>query len=346
MSENIYLNKKNIRQKKLNIKKNIYNKLKSIFDIFINPKKQKIKNKIYKFIVIFIIIICISFKKIIFVNGSAIKKLNNKERNLKVCLCVIGKKENLYVKEYIEHYKKIGYNHIFIYDNNDINDEKFEDIIQKDIICGFVTIINYRGYILDQTNAYKDCYEKNNRDYDWLSFFDFDEFLEFNNKNQTIQTFLSSKRYVNCQNIKINWLIYKNNNSLYYNNNTLQKRLTIPLYKDGANIHIKSTVRGNLSENYWSKRANPHTSLTNFTSCNSLGKKINYDSPYNIPPNFNYAYLKHYYYKSFEEFCLKIYRRVTNDKNNIFNKILLNLFEKNKNNKEKLKIMKKIFKIK
>ena len=39
----------------------------------------------------------------------------------KICLCVIAKNENLYVKEYIEHYKKIGYNKIFIYDNNDKN---------------------------------------------------------------------------------------------------------------------------------------------------------------------------------------------------------------------------------
>ena len=57
---------------------------------------------------------------------------------LKVCLCVIGKRENRYVKEFVEHYKKIGYNKIFIYDNNEINDEKFEDVIQDEINKGFV----------------------------------------------------------------------------------------------------------------------------------------------------------------------------------------------------------------
>ena len=36
-------------------------------------------------------------------------------QDIKVCLCVIGKKENLYVKEFIENYKNIGYNHIYIY---------------------------------------------------------------------------------------------------------------------------------------------------------------------------------------------------------------------------------------
>ena len=39
---------------------------------------------------------------------------------INVCLCVIGKGEKLYVKEYINYYEKLGYNHIFLYDNNDI----------------------------------------------------------------------------------------------------------------------------------------------------------------------------------------------------------------------------------
>ena len=45
------------------------------------------------------------------------------DTHIKVCLCAIGKKENLYVNEYLNHYKKIGYSHIFLYDNNEIGDE-------------------------------------------------------------------------------------------------------------------------------------------------------------------------------------------------------------------------------
>jgi hypothetical protein len=46
----------------------------------------------------------------------------------------------------VEHYKKIGYDKIFIYDNNNIGDEKFEDVLSKQISNKFVEIINYRGY--------------------------------------------------------------------------------------------------------------------------------------------------------------------------------------------------------
>jgi len=111
---------------------------------------------------------------------------NFKYSNIMISLCVIGKKENLYVKEFINHYKKLCYNHIFIYDNNDINEEKFEDVIQNENNQHFVSIINYRGYKgkekHPQFDTYKDCYEKNNKNYEWLSFFDFDEFLDLNPK--------------------------------------------------------------------------------------------------------------------------------------------------------------------
>ena len=70
----------------------------------------------------------------------------NKNKELKVCLCTIGKKENLYVSEFVEHYKKIGYDKIFIYDNNNVGDEKFEEVLSKQISNNFVEIINYRGY--------------------------------------------------------------------------------------------------------------------------------------------------------------------------------------------------------
>ena len=71
------------------------------------------------------------------------------------------------------------------------------------------------------------------------------------------------------------------------------------------NIHIKSTVRGNLSVNYWLNLKNSHSSTLNVTTCSSSGKIIKYDSPFNYPPNCKNARLNHYYYKSFEEFCLK-----------------------------------------
>ena len=237
---------------------------------------KNIKNNIIIFgfftkliLIIFLIIIFEIFK-----NKRLIK---NFTKPLKVCLCVIGKKENLYVKEFINYYKKLGYNKIFIYDNNDIFEEKFEDVIKNEINQEYVSVINYRGYQgknnHPQFDAYKDCYEKNNKKFDWLSFFDFDEFLEIIQKNETIQDFLNNKRFQKCQIIKINWIVYNNIKSLYYEKKPLQERVKSKGFLD---IHIKSTVRGNLPMNYWSKTTNPHSSINKYISCSSSGKIINF----------------------------------------------------------------------
>ena len=91
---------------------------------------------------------------------------------------------------------------------------------------------------------------------------------------------------------------------------------------------------------------NPHTSLNKFISCSSSGKIINSLSPYNVPPDVKYAYLKHFHYKSFEEFCIKIKRGHADSLNKYLKYRINNFINKNKNNKEKLKIMKKKINIK
>ena len=132
------------------------------------------------------------------------------------------------------------------------------------------------------------CYSKFNRRYDWLSFFDMDEFLELNEKYKNISEFLKDKIFENCQNIKINWLFYINDKILYYENKPLQERMKTIIYDDLHNKHIKSTVRGNLNTNYWDNLVNSHTSLLNVTSCSSSGKIIRFDSPYNCMLNYYY----------------------------------------------------------
>ena len=268
-------------------------------------------------------------------------------QDIKVCLCVIGKKENLYVKEFIEHQKNIGYNHIYIYDNNNINDEKFEDVISDAIIGNFVTIYNVRGLKNHQVKSYKDCYEKNNKQYDWLSFFDFDEFLYIKH-NKSIQEFLNDEKFKRCKNVKINWLYYTDNDLIYYENISLKERFTSYKLDYEANRHIKSTVRGNLSRNYWAKLGTPHSSPLRYYCCDTFGKRISHSTPFNIP-NYEYAYIKHYWTKTLEEFCIKI-KRGRADIEVIFDNDYWNLrfqqfFALNNKTNEKINYIKKNFNI-
>jgi hypothetical protein len=38
-------------------------------------------------------------------------------------------KKNKYIREFVEHYKNYGVDKIFLYDNNELNGERFEEVI-------------------------------------------------------------------------------------------------------------------------------------------------------------------------------------------------------------------------
>ena len=309
---------------------------------FIQPKKKGFK----KYKLIFLLFLFLFYLTLIVYN-ILLKKIKikiNRKENIKICLCVIAKKENLYAKEYVAHYKKIGYNHIYIYDNNDKNDEKFEDVLQDEIYSNFVTIVDIRGRVKGQCYVYNDCYEKHHKEYDWLSFFDFDEFLEVKAKN--IQEFVTNPRYNKCIVIKTNFLFYSDNGLLLYDRRPLEQRFTKALYRHGCNAWSKVTVRGGINENYWSKGCTPHTSRFKVTNCDARGKIVSYKQGY-TRPNFKYAYLKHYYTKTAEEYYIKSSRgsAFNNVKwTNRRKKYKFRLFFRyNKKTKEKVEILKKLF---
>ena len=66
---------------------------------------------------------------------------------MNIALCAIAKNENLYIQEWVKYYKDLGISKIFLYDNNDVNGECFEDVLNNYIEDKFVVIENYRGKI-------------------------------------------------------------------------------------------------------------------------------------------------------------------------------------------------------
>ena len=272
---------------------------------------------------------------------------------IKVGLCVIGKKENKYAKEFVEYYKSIGFNHIFIYDNNDKEGENFEEVLSEDISKNFVSINNYRSYRGEkdqpQFEAYIDCYEKNSKNYDWLAFYDFDEFLYLKNY-KTIQEFLEEEKFNNCSNIKINWMMYGDNDLIYYENIPVQERFKFPASPQCyRNTFIKSLIRGNLPTNYWSNMKNPHTSDNDYICCLASGEKTDSRNYFNKPPNYDEAYIKHYATKSLEEYIDKG-KRGRSDLKVVFNEEywknkFIYYFDINNKTKEKLDYIKNTLQI-
>ncbi len=169
----------------------------------------------------------------------------------KIAVCAIGRMENRYVREWVSHYFMLGFDHIFIYDNNFGNEEHFEDVLEEEIRQGFVQVIDVRDCVNMQKRAYEHCYEHYGYQYKWIAFFDFDEFL-------TLEGFAGIHDYLEnmeeADAVLINWRIFTDNGLIYYDPRPLSIRFTEPMpddrcvtYNFPENYHIKAIVKGGLS---------------------------------------------------------------------------------------------------
>ena len=137
-----------------------------------------------------------------------------------VAIGAMGRMENLYAREWVEHYRQMGICKIYIYDNNREGEERFEEVLQDYIREGFVQIIPWEGV---QKDAYEDCYNHFGKNHDWMGFLDFDEFLQFDDKDMTVPDFLCA---VIGQVVVINWREMTDNEKLYYEPKPLVERFT------------------------------------------------------------------------------------------------------------------------
>ena len=65
---------------------------------------------------------------------------------MKIAICAIIRNENLYLREWVEHHKHMGFDHIILYDNNNPDGEYPHQVIGDYIMSGFVEVNNVRGY--------------------------------------------------------------------------------------------------------------------------------------------------------------------------------------------------------
>ena len=162
-------------------------------------------------------------------------------------MCTPIKKENLYIKEFVDYYRSYNVDKIFLYDNNDIDGEHLEFVISNYVQSGFVEIINFRGKIKALYDMMNDCYKKNFLFYDWLIFYEIDEFINLKNFHD-IKKFISLPKFNNCQTIQLNWLMHTDNNHLYYEDKPLKKRFV------ESNKLIKiAGVKSNYIDHYFCK---------------------------------------------------------------------------------------------
>lgn len=122
--------------------------------------KKNGREKLLKFILLFNLFFNI------FITSFCLKERNSDDKNSKICIWTLGKEENKYIREFVEHYKNYGVDKIYLYDNNEVNGERFENVIDDYISQGLVEIINCRGNKSLLYKVMNDCYYKNSNKYD------------------------------------------------------------------------------------------------------------------------------------------------------------------------------------
>jgi len=349
-----------LKNDKINEAVKIKRKRKKAFDIFSKNFCIKILFPIF-IVLLFLYFLLIKKKKYKFKNinnylafnytnkSNYINNSNNTSFEYYACLTGTASKENKYAKELVEYYIKLGVDKFIFGDNNLPNTEKLSDVLQDYISNGIVDIIEIFGSTIGQSEFGQSIYEKYKTRCKWFLFFDFDEYLEiFFNKNETLtlKQFLSNQIFSKCESISFNWLIYTDNELIFYDNRPLLERFTTPYYEDKDNEYVKSIVRGNLDKIIFYPKTYIHFPSKNLSICDSKGKLIypkGYDSCSISPPIYDYGYLKHFTTKTAEEYCVKIKRGTNEGKKYNINERVDLFFYHNKFTEEKLKVFENTF---
>jgi hypothetical protein len=262
---------------------------------------------------------------------------------MKTLICCIGRRENKYIKEFVEYYKVLGASNICLFDNNYDGEEDFRDVIGDDIDSGYVILKDYRNRKVCQLEAYDECYKTYGNQYDWILFFDIDE-LMFINSDKTLHEYLSRDEFKDYDMIHVNWLNFGDSDLVTADDRWMLHRFVKPIdinkcttYGVPDNFHVKSIIRGGLEKVEW--KGVSHTPSNKLKCCNTFGVECDSTSPL-TPYDYRNAGLRHFCTKTAEEYSEKIERGFP-DANPISKQSMVELFfERNEITKEKVEMFK------
>ena len=196
----------------------------------------------------------------------------------------MAKDEDHYIQEWVNYYLKLGFDNVFIYENNWRCRLENDQIIKIPIDGPARQIAAYNHFIQNFTGHF-----------DWAAFFDVDEFLVLK-KHNSIKDFIED--YKDHDGIGVNWHLFGSNGFESPGGDYgVLKRFT----KRGktVNQHIKTILK--LRKDIFMAQHNPNIPIVD-TNRNII------DGPFNFNGDDSIAQLNHYFCKSKEEFLAKVKR--------------------------------------
>lgn len=235
----------------------------------------------------------------------------------KIALLCVGKNEENYLVEFIEHYMQLGITTIFFGDNNAPQNNKQYESIKKYIDSGFVKYYNYQGVEDVQHKFYSDIYFKEIDNYDWFFAFDIDEILELDNQYKNIDEFLDDEHFKGVDVIQIKWQYMMSINfpQYHYQNKSYKELCPQKILRksnDTYTVGLKSIFRSSKNIERVSihhpgfyKEYTPKVMLADsFKIIDSCKAMIFFNIKEEI--YMNNTKLLHYHYKSLDEYIDKV----------------------------------------
>lgn len=149
-------------------------------------------------------------------------------------LCAIAKNETPYLREWVAYHRLIGFERIFIYDNESETpvDETLRDLDDAGIVETYA--IEGKGR---QLTAYNHCLQKHGAECEWLAFLDLDEFLLLHH-DKDARVFLS--RYEDYAALALGVTLFGSNGLLCHAPGLVTERFTRSI---GYSVDIKCIVQ-------------------------------------------------------------------------------------------------------
>lgn len=125
---------------------------------------------------------------------------------MQIVVCAMAKNEHKYINEWVKHYINLGFDKLYIYDNDDLDKPYIADFIDKSYLSK-VVIKNIRGQhrLKLQHDIYTGFYIKYKNEFDWCLFCDIDEFLV---GVDNVHTWLERPKYNGIEQIRVKWQLF------------------------------------------------------------------------------------------------------------------------------------------
>lgn len=204
------------------------------------------------------------------------------------------------IKEWIEYYIKLGFDHITIYDNESPVD--IESLIKQYNNISYSKIIGYPDQLGLELNHY------NNSKYKWVFFCDDDEFLWISPKYKNINDFISKKSTeLKCDNIAVYWTKISANPCPMERPDTAETT-QVKMFNFVQNIEIDSWCKCfyKTGQNIASMQCHYALPLINTKDVNGNDLQISTIKKSNYNYKNDDGIIYHYYHKSWMEFNKKM----------------------------------------